>query len=284
MNSGPGLRAQAEALAQPLPPLLARAQRLAASIQLGEHGRRRPGQGDAFWQYRLAQPGDAAHRIDWRRSARSDHHYVQEKEWQASQTVLFWVDGAASMGFSSSDQFPTKGARAAVIALALAQLLVRGGERVGLAQAGARPGRGTLALSRMAQDLGALENTPPTDLPARSHAVFLSDFLGDLTPVSQAVLTAAERGLPGVLMQVLDPVEEAFPFQGRMIFEDMSGALEYDTHEASDLRDRYLQRLAARKEALAELARQAGWQVQTHHTDDPARAALLWLYHTFEAR
>lgn len=284
MNFAPGLRARADALAHPLPPLLARAQRLAASVQLGEHGRRRSGLGDAFWQYRPAQPGDAAHRIDWRRSARSDHPYVQEKEWQAAQSVLFWVDGGASMGFSSSADLPTKGARASVIALALAQLLVRGGERVGLAQAGARPGRGTLALSRMADDLGAPENAPPTDLPAHSHAVFLSDFLGDLTPVSQAILTAAERGVQGVLMQVLDPVEEAFPFQGRMIFEDMSGALEYDTHEASDLRERYLQRLAARKAALSDLARRAGWQVQTHHTGDPARAALLWLYHAFEAR
>nr|WP_282569314.1 DUF58 domain-containing protein [Aliiroseovarius sp. S1339] len=269
-------------MAERLPPLLAQARHLAASVELGEHGRRRPGQGDAFWQFRPAQPGDPAHRIDWRRSARSDHHYVQEKEWQAAQSVLFWVDASPSMAFASSSDVPEKGALARLIAMALATLLVRGGERVGLATSASPAGRGELALSRMASALIDPQDTGFVDLPARSRAVFLSDFLGDTASVAQAVTQAADRGVTGVLFQILDPVEEGFPFHGRMIFEDMSGRLEHDTREAHDLRDRYLDRLTARKAELSDLARRTGWQFHTHHSGEADSAALLWLYHAIE--
>lgn len=282
MTSNPTLRSRAEALAERLPPLLAHARHLAASVELGEHGRRKSGQGDAFWQFRPAQPGDPAHRIDWRRSARSDHHYVQEKEWQAAQSVLFWVNPSRSMDFASTSDLAKKGEVARLIAMALAVLLVRGGERVGLATSAAPTGRGELALSRMATALLTPQEAEFTDLPARSRAVFLSDFLGDTASVTRAVTRAADRGVTGVLFQILDPVEEGFPFHGRMIFEDMSGRLEHDTTEAHDLRDRYLHRLAARKSELADLARRTGWQFHTHHSGEADSAALLWLFHAIE--
>jgi len=82
------LRHRAEAHASGYPPLMAEAEHLAATVMLGEHGRRRAGMGDEFWQYRPAQPGDALRQIDWRRSARSDAHFVRQKEWQAAQSVM----------------------------------------------------------------------------------------------------------------------------------------------------------------------------------------------------
>jgi uncharacterized protein (DUF58 family) len=93
----PDLRTRAEALGQTLPPLLAEAEMLASTVMMGEHGRRRAGLGDEFWQYRPAHQGDSARMIDWRRSARSDAHFVREREWQAAQSVTIWVDPAKSM-------------------------------------------------------------------------------------------------------------------------------------------------------------------------------------------
>ena len=93
------LRARAETLGHSLPALLAEAEHLAAHVMMGEHGRRRPGTGEDFWQYRAAQPGDALRSIDWRRSARSDQTYLRMQEWQAAQSVTLWVDGARSMSF-----------------------------------------------------------------------------------------------------------------------------------------------------------------------------------------
>lgn len=283
------LRGRAEALAAALPPLLADAEHLAATVILGEHGRRRAGLGDAFWQYRPATTSDEARMIDWRRSARSDAQFVREKEWQAAQSVILWVDDSRSMAFASSPRLPAKGARARLIALAAAILLLRGGERVGLAGAGSPPRRGRAQAMELAARLsagggGAEYGAPPAAaaLPAQARALFLSDFLGDPAPVEAALAAAADRGLRGALLQILDPAEEVFPFDGRTIFESMGGALRFETMKAGELRGRYRARLAERKARLAELARRAGWHVTVHHTDTPAQAALLWIWRALE--
>ncbi len=283
------LRSEAETLASPLPALLAEAEHLATAVLLGEHGRRRAGVGDTFWQYRPAQPYDEARSIDWRRSARSDSNFVQDKEWQIAQSIILWVDQAASMSFRSNDNLPTKGQRARTLGMATAILLIRGGERVGLTGLRLPPRSGEAQLMQMAQllstqddaDYGAPE---AQGMLPHSRALFISDFMGDMAPVEAALLRAADRGVRGALLQVLDPQEEAFPFDGRTIFESMSGTLSHETLKAGDLKTRYLDRLAERKDRLAHLARTTGWQFSTHHTGESAAAALLWLYGALERR
>ncbi len=282
------LRARAEALAGPLPPLLAAAEHLASSVLLGQHGRRRPGMGDEFWQYRPAQAGDEMRSVDWRRSARSDQHFVREKEWQAAQSVVFWTDRAQSMRFASSDRLQSKSLVARTLALAAAVLLIRGGERVGLSDRSLPPRSGELQLLRLAETLSTEEEAAEYGAPetrgmvSNSRAVFLSDFLGDVAPVTAALTKAADRGVKGALVQILDPVEEAFPFDGRTIFESVGGTIQFEAQKARDLKDRYLERLAARKDELRALSRITGWQYEVHHTDRPAAGALLWLYQALE--
>lgn len=286
MSLAPDLRSRAETLGQSLPALLAEAEHLAATLMLGEHGRRRAGQGDEFWQYRPAHQGDAARSIDWRRSARSDAHFVREREWQAAQSVSLWVDGSRSMGFSGAKDRAPKLDRARVLALALAVLLLRGGERVGIAGLPPRPGRAQIMalMDALERDLAVDDYGSPQVVGMVPHgrAVFLSDFLGDLDPIETALTAAADRGVKGVMVQVLDPAEEDFPFDGRTIFESMGGSLRHETLKAGDLRGRYLDRLAARKARLADLARAVGWHFHTHHTGEPAQMALLWAYGALE--
>lgn len=278
------LRQRSEELAAALPPLLAGAERLAATVLLGAHGRRRAGMGEEFWQYRPAQPGDPLRMIDWRRSARSDTHFVREREWQAAQSATFWIDPGRSMDFAGATGRETKRARAQGLALAAAILLIRGGERVGLAGADAPARSGQAQLIRLAaamltaQDAGDHAAPDGRALAAHSRAAFLSDFLGDMAPVETALAEASDRGVRGALLQILDPQEEAFPFDGRTIFESMAGVTRHETRKAGDLKRRYLDRLAERKDRLAALARATGWQYSCHHTGEPAQGALLWLY------
>jgi len=279
------LRARAETLGQSLPALLAEAEHLAATLMLGEHGRRRAGQGDEFWQYRPAHAGDAARSIDWRRSARSDAHFVREREWQAAQSVTIWVDTARSMAFSGAADRGSKLDRARLLALALAVLLLRGGERVGLSGMVPKPGRAQLlelVAALEAEDQADYGVPDVTGMVSHGRAVFLSDFLGDVDPLETALTAAADRGVRGLLLQVLDPAEEDFPFQGRTIFESMQGSLRHETQSAGDLRARYLDRLAERKARLAELARAMGWHYHCHHSGQPAQTALLWAYTALE--
>jgi uncharacterized protein (DUF58 family) len=242
--------------------------------------------GDAFWQYRAAAPGDSLRMVDWRRSARSDVQFVREREWQASQTVMLWVDPARSMAFAGGKDRAPKCDRARLLALALAVLLLRGGERVGLAGADAPPRSGRGQVLRLAQ---AMADAPDdygapdvASLVAHGRAVFLSDFLGRPEEVEEALARASERGVAGALVQVLDPAEEEFPFDGRTIFESMGGSLRHETLRAGDLRARYLDRLAERKARLEVMARASGWHYLCHHTGQSAQSALLWLFRALE--
>ena len=283
------LRASAEGEAARLPALLARAEHLAGAVLPGAHGRRRAGTGDDFWQYRPAQIGDSRRMVDHRRSARGDQEFVREREWQIAQSVMLWVDQGASMRFASDKALPDKADRARLLGLALAILLLRGGERVGLTGTALPPQRGNPQVLRLAellcQDDGQ-DYAPPEHRGMIPHAraVFISDFMGDLDPVQTALTKAADRGVRGVLYHLLDPAEEAFPFAGRTIFESVGGSLRHETLKANDLRDRYLDRLAARKDALQQLCARTGWRYGLHHTDATAQSALLWLYGALDAR
>ena len=276
------LRGRAEALAAPLPPLLARAERLAASVLPGGHGRRRAGVGEAFWQFRPAVPGDPARSLDWRRSAMGDHSYVRQTEWEAPQTVLMWVDRSRAMDFAEDGRAPKRD-RAGLLALALAILLLRGGERVGLA-GGAEPPRSGRARAeglalRLAEAEDAEYGAPPAVIPAKgARLVLISDFLGDPGAALAAIRAAAGVGAPGTLLQVIDPAEEAFPYEGRTLFQSMGGALSHDTRAAGGLRGRYADRLAERRVLLSGAARRAGFGWRIHRTDASAGHALraLW--------
>ncbi|QDL90817.1 DUF58 domain-containing protein [Paroceanicella profunda] len=294
MSAGPSrpggtaewLRRDAERISGALPPLMAEAERLAHTVVAGVHGRRRAGPGESFWQYRHAVPGDSAAAIDWRHSARSDSYYIREMEWESAQSVQIWADDAQAMDYRSDAAPRSKADRAALLALALSVLLVRGGERVGLmgsAQSRPRPGENQLTRIAMELSLGREQRpdygAPPADpLTRGGRAVFLSDFMGPSADLFDAIARAAESGVSGALVQILDPAEESFPFDGRVIFRSMAGVVDFETQRARALREAYVSRLAERREMLAERALRSGWQFLQHRTSESPRKALLWLY------
>src|SRR5215831_7756020 len=99
---------EAHTLAATIPRLILEARRVAATVIHGLHGRRRAGSGENFWQYRRFVSGEPAQRVDWRRSARDDHLYVREQEWEAAHTIWLWPDRSASMAFASKDARDSK--------------------------------------------------------------------------------------------------------------------------------------------------------------------------------
>src|SRR3954471_4309771 len=163
-------------LARRLPSLVASAKELAASVMHGVHGRRRAGTGENFWQFRPFTFGEAAQRIDWRRSARDDRLYVREREWEAAHSIWLWMDRSASMGFMSDLAQASKMERALVLGLALADTFVEAGERVGLL--GLMPARATRQISdRIAETLVADHWSLDEDLPPRAPVGRLDDAL-----------------------------------------------------------------------------------------------------------
>ncbi|MGQ9371864.1 DUF58 domain-containing protein [Azospirillum sp. ST 5-10] len=285
------LRAQqrAETLAARLPPLLVQAERVAATVAQGVHGRRRVGLGETFWQFRRYMAGDAPQMIDWRQSAKTQPVYVRENEWEAAQTVWLWHDRSPSMGYRSAASLPTKRERAELLLLALTVLLVRGGERVALLNTGQRPDHGRGALNRLAARLADPRSWPDEaatglprvePLPRHAQVVLFGDLLSPLDEIHAAVAGLTGRGVRGHLVQILDPAEETLPFAGRVEFEGLEGEEELLVPRVEAVREAYLGRLSAHRDGLAALARAAGWTFAVHRTDHPPPAALLSLWGT----
>jgi uncharacterized protein (DUF58 family) len=277
------VQSRAEQLAGALPPLLVAADRVAATVAQGVHGRRRVGQGETFWQFRQYMPGDAAQRIDWRESAKSQRLYVRETEWEAAQSVWLWRDYSASMDYASNRALPTKRYRAELLLMALAALLVRGGERVTVLGSGLPPLSGRVALARIAalvERPTLLGDSLPPFVPVPRHGqlVLIGDFLSPLAEIQTAFARYAGSGVRGHVLQVLDPAEETLPFDGRVRFEDLEDMGDVLISRVESVRDEYIGRLTAHREGLSGLARGFGWNFMTHHTDRPPHTALLALY------
>ncbi len=282
-RAGPALRRGAEEAAAPIPELMVEADRIASSVIAGIHGRRRVGRGDTFWQFRQYQPGDSAQSIDWRQTAKSRFAYVRETEWEAAQSVWIWCDASPSMRFRSDAGWPDKQQRAAVLALAVAILLVRGGERIALLGSGLAPDQGRGALDRFTERLvRALEedaSLPPVEpLPRHARLVILGDLLSPLAEIERTVRDFAAMGVAGHLLQVVDPAELSLPWDGRVRFEGMEEEGGVVIGRVGNIREDYAGAMARHREGLGALARALGWTVASHVTDQPPQTALLALH------
>ena len=286
------LRGKAEQLASALPPLMVAAEHVASTVAQGVHGRRRVGQGEAFWQFRRFGFGDSVQRIDWRQSAKSQYVYLRETEWEAAQSVWLWRDASPSMQYRASPELPTKAERATLLLLALMSLLVRGGERIALLGGGSYPATGRAVMNRLAQTLlremtsdenesKAAPSLPAMEpLPRFSHVVMIGDFLSPLGEIDRCARGFAARGVQGHLVQVLDPAETLMPFKGRSRFAGLEDEGNLLVGKAEGLRTAYLERLDQQQAALADLARALGWGYTVHHTERAPQPALLALYTT----
>ena len=270
------------ALAASMPRLILEARRVAATVIHGLHGRRRAGSGENFWQYRRFVSGEAAARVDWRRSARDDHLYVREQEWEAAHTVWIWPDRSQSMLFASASAQDTKLERSLVIALALAEVLVEGGERIGIPGL-MRPTASRNVVERIAQaivhDQAERTSLPPTFSPsALAETVMLSDFWSPIARVHETIAQLSANGSAGHVVQIVDPAEETFPYSGRIEFVEPEGAGTITAGRAETWRADYIERIKRHRADIRTETDRLGWSFIVHRTDRPASELLIKLH------
>jgi uncharacterized protein (DUF58 family) len=278
---------QARSLAAAMPRLILEARRVAATMIHGLHGRRRAGPGENFWQYRRFMSGEPAHRVDWRRSARDDHLYVREREWEAAHTVWIWPDRSPSMAFTSAPRWGTKLDRALVVAFALAEVLVEGGERIGIPGL-MRPTASRAVIEKMAEailhDRTERASLPPTFAPSPlSEVVLLSDLWSPIGDVQTTIARLSATGANGHVVQIVDPAEETFPYSGRIEFFEPEGAGAITAGRAETWRADYEARVARHRAEIRAETDRLSWTFNIHRTDRPASELLLWLHGSMSA-
>ncbi|RKE84137.1 DUF58 domain-containing protein [Rhizobium sp. AG855] len=261
-----------------VPDCMVEAKRIANTVIAGWHGRRKRGIGENFWQFRPYADGESFARIDWRRSARDDHMYIRDREWEAAHTVWLWADMSPSMMYKSTLASVSKESRALVLMLALAEILARSGERIGcpgiMEPVSARNAAERLAAAIMHAPLTS--GLPDTRMiRGASDIVLIGDFLDDADRVMDRITPLARRGLRGHVVEIADPAEETFPYTGRTEFTDPETGEKLTSGRAETLRDDYRRAYLARRDSLSDQLRRMGWSFTHHRTDRLASEALV---------
>jgi uncharacterized protein (DUF58 family) len=273
-------------------PLRLRARTIAEGVYAGAHRSLRKGAGVEFGGHRPYVPGDDLRWLDRRAMMRHDRLIVREFETETDRGLRLLMDATGSMGFRGGSAPASKFAYAALVAAALARVALASGDPVGLDWLGGEPGRplpalagreaferivGALEGSKVAGDLSrdeaAIERAlSPIARKARrgTIVVLLSDLL-DLPPgaVDRFVALSGE-GRILVVVQVLDPDEAHFPFEGTVRLRALEGQNVVET-DAEVTRGRYLEALAALAEGWqTRLSAHAGHFIRATTSDDAA--------------
>lgn len=275
------LTQRGDAASASLPPLLVQAEKIAASVILGVHGRRRAGPGESFWQYRPYSFGDSTQRVDWHRSARGSGVFIRENEWESANTLWVWANTGPRMDFKSHLSQTTKADRARLLAMSMACLAVRGHERIGALGSPRQADHGRASLVKVAEWIAASHNAQlpkARPLQRRAAALLASDFLEPLDDLRSNLAGLAAAGLKVHLVQIADPAEETLPYDGRIEFLGLDRPARYLSQRTENLREAYVQAYAAHRDGVKQLALSLGFSFILHRTSEPPTACLMALH------
>jgi uncharacterized protein (DUF58 family) len=291
------------ALLARLGPLQVRARKVMEGVLTGLHQSPHHGQSVEFAEHKEYAPGDEIKHIDWRAFAKLDKYYVKRFEMETNLRALLVVDASGSMAYGRGAM--TKLQYAAVCAGALAYLLARQGDQVGLCIAG---DGGTTTegvreflpfasspthVQELLRILDATQGTGPTLLPAALDYAAEKAGRRALVIVLTDLFDATERSVPALkmlrsrrhdvlLLQTLDREELDFPFDDPTRFLSMEDDRQIEA-QPRQIRESYLAELRGFLESTRKELARADVEVEQIATDAAPDRVLLKLLARREA-
>jgi len=277
-----------------LAPLRLRARLVAEGVYAGAHRSARRGAGVEFGGHRAYTPGDDLRWLDRRSLLLHDRLVVRQFETETDRALRLVVDATASMGYRGATAPGAKLAWAAVVAAALAKLAVSSGDPVGLTYfaggEGTRPVPVSGGRDAFERILGSLEAATAGG-DARFDAAVIDNALGgiarsarrgsivvvlsdllDLPEVAaDRIAAVASGGRLVIVVNLLDPDELTFPFEGTMRLASLEGGVVVET-DADATREAYLAALEKHRATWEKaLVGRGARVVHARTTDDPVR-------------
>ncbi len=267
-----------------------RARTVVEGVITGMHKSPHRGSSVEFAQHRDYVPGDEIRHIDWKVYARSDRYHIKQFEEETNLKGTLAVDASTSMDYKGVNSPLSKREYAAITAAAIASLLLKQRDAVGLAtfDAGVRqyiPPASTSAHMRMLLEiLERKDNAPKTDLAETFHdlaerikrrgmILLFSDLFGDPAAILKGLQHFRHKRHEVVIFHILDRDELEFPFRDSAIFEGMEGEAPI-TAEPNSLRREYLKVFGEYLDILKRGCRELNMDYQQFPTDQPIDAAL----------
>ena len=274
------MRLKAEELSNKIPSLYVKADRIANTIWEGMHNRNKDGLGDNFWQFRKYEYGDPAHLIDWKKTAKSNETFIQEKELQTLQNFVIWRDTSKSMNFRSSESIDTKLYRANLFTLALTIILSKSGENIVLNGLKSKLLKGGNAVNFVSNQINekvtdSYKSRPNiNEIKNNSDVILIGDFLNNINETEKTIKELSNRGINGIIIQILDPAERFFPYKGRINFNGLEGEQNILIGKAESVRNDYKKAIKIHIEKLEKLTTSYSWKYILDNSDQDASISL----------
>ena len=274
------MRLKAEELSNKIPSLYVKADRIANTIWEGMHNRNKDGLGDNFWQFRKYEYGDPAHLIDWKKTAKSNETFIQEKELQTLQNFVIWRDTSRSMNFRSSESIDTKLYRANLFTLTLTIILSKSGENIVLNGLKTELLKGGNAVNFVSNQINekvtdSYKSSPNiNEIKNNSDVILIGDFLNNIIETEKTIKELSNRGINGIIIQILDPAERFFPYKGRINFNGLEGEKNILIGKAESVRNDYKKAIKIHIEKLEKLTTSYSWKYILDNSDQDASISL----------
>ena len=274
------MRLKAEELSNKIPSLYVKADRIANTIWEGMHNRNKDGLGDNFWQFRKYEYGDPAHLIDWKKTAKSNETFIQEKELQTLQNFVIWRDTSRSMNFRSSESIDTKLYRANLFTLTLTIILSKSGENIVLNGLKTELLKGGNAVNFVYNQINekvtdSYKSRPNiNEIKNNSDVILIGDFLNNINETEKTIKELSNRGINGIIIQILDPAERFFPYKGRINFNGLEGEKNILIGKAESVRNDYKKAIKIHIEKLEKLTTSYSWKYILDNSDQDASISL----------
>lgn len=274
------MRLKAEELSNKIPSLYVKADRIANTIWEGIHNRNKDGLGDNFWQFRKYEYGDPAHLIDWKKTAKSNETFIQEKELQTLQNFVIWRDTSKSMNFRSSESIDTKLYRANLFTLALTIILSKSGENIVLNGLKSKLLKGGNAVNFVSNQINekvtdSYKSSPNVnEIKNNSDVILIGDFLNNIIETEKTIKELSNRGINGIIIQILDPAERFFPYKGRINFNGLEGEQNILIGKAESVRNDYKKAIKIHIEKLEKLITSYSWKYILDNSEQDASISL----------
>ena len=245
-----------------------------------------------FAEYRRYIPGEPVTHMDWRAYARTDKHYLKVFAEETNLRATILVDCSASMSFGSDGGHPTKAGYARMLASALAYLLLRQNDAVGLElfadrRLGSVPARASRKqFFHLLKHLDALPVGGGTGigpamhdvadrLPRRGLVILISDLMDDARAIASGLKHFRHRGHEVIAFHLLDPREIDLGFSGDTRFVDLERPRDSIRLQPEHVRAQYRELLEDWRRSLRRDARQQRVDMVEITTDTPFASALL---------
>jgi uncharacterized protein (DUF58 family) len=244
----------------------------AAALGRGMHDRRFPGVGDHFWQFRPYVTGDSSRNVDWKQTARRDALFVREHQKQSLARFQIWQDCSPSMDYCSGGRLISKKDYAETLLLVLSMFFLDMGEKVSWAGSDAQFVGGAEGVSRLLPRLKTMDKSMPKWTEG-ALPVAISDFYFPIPGVQAAVKQVSG----GLAVQIYDPAEADWPFEGRVLFVDPESpdaeARVFD--DAADIGPVMREKFLSHRQALGDAVGAAGWSLLSFSTAEPLTGVTL---------